>query len=91
MGNPRLLAMSVDKTMRAMVLFLVSVVLAVESLALAETPVQFEDPNVKEVVERYLQCSDPVPSDMLNLTYLVFFTDITGLGGLEYAKNFRRA
>jgi len=66
-------------------------------VALAEEPVHFPDPLLKEAVERYLWISDPTPSDMLDLTELSREGDwdfeeddaITDLTGLEYATNLR--
>lgn len=56
--------------------------------AKAETPVYFEDQELKALVEQTLWISDPTPSDMLALTRLEsHHGEITSLIGLEYATN----
>ena len=60
------------------------------SVTWAESPVHFNDPNLKERVEIALGKGNPTPTDMLGLTSLdagagrTFITDLTGL---EYAHN----
>jgi hypothetical protein len=58
----------------------------------AEEAVQFGDPLLKAAVERELWITDPTPTDMLDLTSLVYVPDpmreqerISSLTGLEYA------
>jgi len=53
----------------------------------AECPVSFPDHNLKTTIEQELG-TDPMPSDMLRLTYLnAGSKGITNLIGLEYAAN----
>ena len=74
--------------MRTFLVVLLPLVLA--GTALAQSPVYFADPHLKELVEMELWVTDPTPADMLGLTFL----DASGLGiadltGLEYALNLR--
>ncbi len=56
--------------------------------ALAEDPVYFADPNLKEAVEEELGIIDPNATDMLGLTDLhALGEEIVELTGLEYAVN----
>jgi len=58
------------------------------SLAKAESPVEIPDPGLKAAIEDELWVTDPTPTDMLGLTYLVaLYRQIADLKGLEYAAN----
>jgi len=58
--------------------------------AWAQSPVHFEDLNLKYAVE-VLWVSDPIPADMLGLTSLsASAAGITDLSGLEYATNLQQ-
>ena len=58
------------------------------SPGLAEDPVDFSDPNLKDAVETELWVTDPTPTDMLGLTFLnAANRGIGSLTGLEYAVN----
>lgn len=63
-------------------------VLSISSIAFAEDPVNFPDPNLKVAVEEALGITNPTPTDMLNLSYLHYDNaNIMDLTGLETAKN----
>jgi len=58
------------------------------TIALAEDPVYFADPNLKAAIEAELGVTNPDATDMLGLYYLyVYDKEITNLTGLEYAVN----
>jgi hypothetical protein len=62
--------------------------LGLSPLAMAEDPVVFGDPDLKDAVERRLGISDPTPTDMLSLTSLnARHHGIADLTGIEYATN----
>ncbi len=68
----------------------VLLLLAPAAPVVAQSPVYFADPKLKELVETELWVTDPTPADMLALTFL----DASGIGiadltGLEYALNLR--
>ncbi len=74
--------------MRSRVLFISMFLPVVLHSARAESPVVFEDANLKAAVEAALWISDPTPTDMLALDYLSAYSQgITSLSGLEYAEN----
>lgn len=63
-------------------------VLPLSTLASAEDPVFFADPNLRAAIEEVLWVYDPTPTDMLGLTSLnVGDCGISDLTGLEYARN----
>lgn len=62
-----------------------------------QSPVNIPDSRLKAAIERALWVSDPTPTDMLELTELVYVEDwdeqdegIRSLTGLEYAKNLQK-
>jgi len=69
------------------VLFVIFVLLFCRP-AQAEDPIQFVDPNLKDVVEKTLGVTDPTPTGMLNLYQLdAMSLGITDITGLEHAVN----
>lgn len=63
-------------------------ILAISGVSRAEDPVYFADSNLKATVEAELGITNPTPTDMLGLTYLLASYDgIFDLTGLEYATN----
>ncbi len=61
------------------------IVLANGIFCFAEQPIEFEDPFLKQIVEAYLNTSDPTLSDMERLKKLEVRDDVYSLEGLQNA------
>jgi internalin A len=75
------------RTNDIMVLVALFGLLGLSQSALAEDPVYFPDANLKASVEWALEITDPTPTDMLSLTALETWGEISDLTGIEYASN----